>query len=212
MQGISSFKRYTPVLALVSAGIMIGLIVSVLQLETRTPAKSNLAIENQAREIADNKAKAGQDSDKELLIRPPMSSFGKKVQTLEEAVSQILVKPKLPNAAVAGDPKERYVLDAPTPEQRGIGILYENGIQVWIHPNKPAPDYDEDLRQFSRLRSIDINGARSTAGEPGKKVLQGIGEVSEPGAVVWYENGIEYQIYGDNIGLKTLVPIARSMR
>lgn len=167
-------------------------------------ALSNVKPEKQA---AKSKAYNG------LMIESKMSEFGTKVDTLEAALSQISVKPKLPDASVAGNPKAIYVIGAPHPEQEGIGIEYGNGMEIWIRPNKPAPDYDDDIRTFPRVKSIDIDGFKGTCADFDKKMLT-MGEVAEIASVVWYENGTEYYVYGDKAGqlrLKDLIPVARSM-
>ncbi|HCG98477.1 MAG: hypothetical protein A2074_06440 [Candidatus Aquicultor primus] len=146
-----------------------------------------------------------------------MSDFGTKVSGAEEALSKIQAKPKLPDVTVAGNPKAVYVLGAPTSDLEGIGFEYDNGIEIYIRPNKhPAPDYNDDVKRFSRVSLVEINGFKGTAADFDKKVLPIIGEVSEVSAVVWYEeDGTEYHIYGDRDGrirLKDLLPIAHSMR
>lgn len=187
---------------------------------TTEQEKKLAALKQLSSEKLKRTAQAQGESDKamntgKLLIESKMSDFGTKVETLEDALAQISVEPKLPNPAVAGDPKAIYVIDSAEPEQIGIGLEYERGMEIWIRPNKPSPDYDYDLKKFSRVKSLDIDGFKGTQAEYNKKTLAEIGEVSEVAAVVWYENGTEYYIYGDREGrvrLTDLLPVARSMR
>jgi len=188
---------------------------------SKTPKEKELArLEASSSEQVKEKEQFSQASpegnEHKLLIESEMSEFGTRVGSIEEALSQIEGKPKLPNPAVAGKPKAIYVTGAPEPKLQGVSFEYENGMEIWIYPNKvPAPNYDADAKTFSRVSVTEINGFKGTIADYNKKVLQGIGEVSEVAAVVWYEDGIEYQIYGDKFGqikLKDLLPIAKSMQ
>ncbi|MBS3908008.1 MAG: hypothetical protein KGZ93_00010 [Actinobacteria bacterium] len=152
-----------------------------------------------------------------LMIEGTMSEDGTRVASFNEALSKISAKPKLPDAAVAGEPKAVYVLHlAPTPEEQGIGIEYENGIYIYIYPNKyPAPDYDSDSKTLPGVKLGNINGFKGTIHEYTQRVIPVLGEVRESAHVIWYEDGIEYKIFGDKEGkvrLKDLLPIAHSMR
>ncbi|MDI6816917.1 MAG: hypothetical protein QME41_06990 [Actinomycetota bacterium] len=187
----------------------------------KTAAKEELASQEgssskQIKDKGQSSQAATKGNEHKLLIESEMSEFGTKVQSIKEALSQIEARPKLPSLAVAGEPKAIYVTGAPEPKLKGISFEYENGMEIWIYPNKfPAPNYNEDAKTFSRVSVTEINGFKGTVADHNNKVLQGIGEVSEVAAVVWYEDGIEYQIYGDKAGqirLKDLLPIAKSMQ
>ncbi|OIO85544.1 MAG: hypothetical protein COW32_09800 [Candidatus Aquicultor secundus] len=209
MERMNLRKRYSPLIAITSL-LAVGMLVFTIQTGGILSTAVGKSPANQVQKK--NGTVVTKQNNDAKFIKPPMSLFGQQVQTLNDAVSQISVVPKLPNPAVAGNPKEVYVLDAPTPEQKGIGILYENGIQIWIIPNKqPAPNYDATVRIEPNLRLVDVNDAKGIAREPGTQTLMSHGEVPIPGVVAWFENGTEYEIYGDNIGLNVLMPIARSM-
>ncbi len=208
------------VLALLAASILVvaALSVGILNSRILTKESANKVGSAQKLSVARSKATPEKQAAKstaynKLMIESKMSEFGTKVNTLEAALSQISVKPKLPDAAVAGNPKEIFVIGAPSPAQTGIGIEYENGMEIWIRPNKPVPDYDTDMKTFSRVKPIDVNGFKGTCADFDKKVFR-MGEVAEIASVVWYEDSTEYYVYGDKAGqlrLKDLIPVARSM-
>ena len=213
MQSIASYKRHLPALLLMTLLALVGLSVLMLQSGALQSKEAKLAVKGQSKVAINVTSRQDADDNRlELMVPKPV---GTKVQGLKEAVSKISVRPKLPNPAVAGNPKEIYVLDAPTFEQRGIEIFYENGMHIQIHPNVPAPDYAALKKQVPDFEDIDINGIKGLADEPEKKVLPISGEVLESGVITWYEKGTEYTIYGDDAGrvrLNTMLSVAKSMR
>ena len=165
MERMNLRKRYSPLIAITSL-LAVGMLVFTIQTGGILSTAVGKSPANQVQKK--NGTVVTKQNNDAKFIKPPMSLFGQQVQTLNDAESQISVVPKLPNPAVAGNPKEVYVLDAPTPEQKGIGILYENGIQIWIIPNKqPAPNYDATVRIEPNLRLVDVNDAKGIAREPG---------------------------------------------
>lgn len=203
-------------LKLASLLAVAGLSIAVLQSGVLAPRQPEPTAGKQVNTEANTKPNSRHNTDDAKSIRFPMSSFGTRAQTLEEALPQIAIKPKLPDPVITGNPKEIYVLGAMTPEEKGIGIVFEDGSNITIYPKAQAPNYDLDVKRYPNdFTLVDINGNKGMAAEPKKKILQSHGEVQEPGCVTWHKNGIEYAVYGNNEGsipLEQLLTIAKSMR
>ncbi|OIO85546.1 MAG: hypothetical protein COW32_09810 [Candidatus Aquicultor secundus] len=206
--------RVHAALKIASSLAVIVLSVAALQSGILTPKPAKPVINKEESKKSNTKVIHKQDLNDSRFVQPPTDSPGKRAQSFSEAVSQIAVKPKLPDANAIDEPNEIYILDAPTLQEKGIRVVYKSGISVIIRPKGKWYDFDAVIKQTPDLKPVDINGIKSFCAEP-RKVSQGKDRVLKPAIIIWYEQGIEYTIQGDDtgkIGLNRLLPIARSMR
>lgn len=216
-QGTQVFRRnrlrktYSLALKLASLLTVIVLSFTVFQSSILTPKLEKPAFQEKRNTKANSGAISKTNSGDSKFVRPSLSSFGERARTVDEALSKVLMKPKSPEGSIALEPKEAYVLDGPSENDKGVAVVYKNGITILIHPKGEWYDFDARLKQ-SGLKQIIINDVKAGCAEPRTKMLQIEGKVFEPSLVIWYEGGIEYIILGDEagkVGLYTLIPIAR---
>lgn len=144
---------------------------------------------------------------------------GNKVDSIAEAKKKIESEIKIPEFTDEKKLSAIWVKGAPTPERKGLELLYgENEIYITIYPNNPSlKDFDkfkENLKDMlPRVKDIEVNGHKGIGAEPGYQITED-GEIFNPGFVDWFDGNDEYIVYGQkpHISLNTLLKIARSMK
>lgn len=90
---------------------------------------------------------------------------------------------------------------------RQVYLIYSNGLEISIWPEEIQPDFSNEEPPF---QGLTVNGKPATGKDPGVAQVEGHGEVSYPGSVSWWTNGLSIHIYGD-FPMAELLKVAESM-
>jgi len=143
------------------------------------------------------------------------------VSNIDLAQEKVAFKIRVPKNTLSGELEGIFVEKVEDPKERGVRLVYSNGIFIHEMPCDPAPDYEKFVAQhISNVElglepqvvfcNILVNGFGGMGVEPGVNELGGE-KFSRPGSVDWYDCGTKYLILGGDIGLRDLKMVAESM-
>lgn len=94
-------------------------------------------------------------------------------------------------------------------------------MELVLDRKNEKPDYASEIRESRKEFErgvykadklpvlIKVNEQEALGVEPGYNVIHSLEKEPRPGVVVWYDNGIEYHLYGP-LSLRELITIAES--
>ena len=163
-----------------------------------------------------------------LTVAPPnppdpyCSSFGPAALeppaplTFEQAQARTSYAIPLPEGlAIQGIWASDYRIYSPeTPARRSVRILFDNDLELEIHPSNNPPDWYWHMSSMKGFKKVDVNGAPgvgTSAGFTLLEVLQGK-ECPRRGVLYWWAGKLEFKLRSDTLSLGELLRIACSMQ
>lgn len=95
-------------------------------------------------------------------------------------------------------------------ENRSLAILFTNGVELFIHQAEHPIEYVPVVNQNPQLKLIAVKGHTGMGADPGT-IIGGGEEYRYPGSVSWWENGLDIELYSDDLSLDELLRIADSI-
>lgn len=143
------------------------------------------------------------------------------VSSIDQAQRRVSFKILIPQNMLGGKLERVFVERIENQKDRGVRLVYSNGIFISETPCDPAPDYDnviaervnavkEGLLKEVVFKKVKVQGHDGMGAEPGVNELPG-GSFPRPSSLDWYDGGVKILIMGGEISLKDLQVVAESM-